>query len=106
VDSPPGGLTNDRGIRTLIQNKFGSKIREKIMTKRTLRISLGLILSLIALACISHPITEKRGAGPIIYIDKTTHTFPPLFEGEELSHTFTLFNRGTANLDLKKVTHS
>ena len=76
------------------------------MTKGILRISLGLILSLIALACTSQSITGKKGAGPIIYIDKTTHTFPPLFEGEELSHTFTLFNRGTANLDVKKVTHS
>ena len=76
------------------------------MTKRILRISLGLFLSLIALACISQPITGKRGAVPIIHFDKTTHTFPHLFAGEELSHTFTLFNRGTANLDVKKVTHS
>jgi len=76
------------------------------MTKRILRISLSFILSLIALACVSQQITEKRGEGPIIYFDETTHTFPPLFEGEKLSHTFTLFNRGTADLDLKKVTHS
>lgn len=42
----------------------------------------------------------------ILHVDKTTHTFPPVFEGEELSHTFTIFNKGTAALHIKKVTHS
>jgi len=43
---------------------------------------------------------------PIIHVDKTTHTFQPVFEGEELSHTFAVFNKGTAVLYIKKVTHS
>ena len=43
---------------------------------------------------------------PILHVDKTTHTFQPVFEGEELSHTFTIFNKGTAALHIKKVTHS
>ena len=76
------------------------------MKKNVLKISVVLFLFVIALACITQPLSEKKGEGPIIYFDKTSHTFPPLFEGEKLSHTFTLFNRGTANLDLKKVTHS
>lgn len=76
------------------------------MAKRILKISLSFFLLLGALACISQPFPEKKGEGPIIYFDKTSHTFPPLFEGEALSHTFTVFNRGTANLDIKKVTHS
>jgi len=80
--------------------------KEKVMTKRILKISLSFFLFLGALACISQPLSEKKGAGPIIHFERTTHTFTPLFEGEELSHTFTVFNRGTANLDLKKVTHS
>ena len=42
----------------------------------------------------------------ILHLDKTTHRFPPVFEGEELSHTFTIFNKGTAALHIKKVTHS
>ena len=42
----------------------------------------------------------------MIHFEGTTHTFTPVFEGEELSHTFTVFNRGTANLDIKMVTHS
>ncbi len=42
---------------------------------------------------------------PIIHVDKTTHTFQPVFEGEELSHTFTVFNKGSADLHIEKVTH-
>ena len=76
------------------------------MTKKILKISLSFFLLLGALACISQPLSEKKGEGPIIYFDKTTYTFTPVFEGKELSHTFTVFNHGTANLDIKKVTHS
>ena len=43
---------------------------------------------------------------PIIHVDKNTHIFQPVFEGEALSHTFTVFNKGTAALHIKKVTHS
>ncbi len=43
---------------------------------------------------------------PIIHVDKTTHTFQPVFEGEELSHTFTVLNKGRAELHIKKVTHA
>jgi hypothetical protein len=80
--------------------------KEKRMTKRILSISLSFILPLIALTSLSQPLPEKRGETPVIYFDKISYTFPPLFQGEDLSHTFTVSNRGTANLDLKKVTHS
>lgn len=76
------------------------------MTKRILRISLSFFLSMVALACVSQPLSKKNGNSPMIHFEGTTHTFTPVFEGEELSHTFTVFNRGTANLDIKKVTHS
>ncbi len=76
------------------------------MTKRISNISLCFFFLVGVLACISQSLAEKKGEGPVIYLDKTSHTFPPVFEGVELSHTFTVFNRGTANLDLKKVTHS
>ncbi len=52
------------------------------------------------------PPSAKRGKAPVIQIEKTSYTFPTVYEGEELSHTFTLFNRGTAALNIKKVTHS
>jgi hypothetical protein len=38
-------------------------------------------------------------------MDKTSHTFPPVFEGEALSHAFTVFNKGTTDLQIEKVAH-
>ena len=49
---------------------------------------------------------SAREEGPAIHIEHTVHTFPTVFEGEELAHTFTLYNRGTANLHIRRVTHS
>jgi len=43
---------------------------------------------------------------PVIHIDKTTPSSYRLFEGDELKHTFAVFNRGTADLKIKKITHS
>lgn len=49
---------------------------------------------------------SAREEGPAIHIEQTEHTFPTIFEGEELAHTFTLYNRGTADLHIRRVTHS
>jgi hypothetical protein len=43
--------------------------------------------------------------GPIIHIDPITHTFPTAFEGEALSNDFVVSNRGSADLEIKDVTH-
>lgn len=43
--------------------------------------------------------------GPVIHIDPITYTFPNVFEGESLSHDFVVSNRGTADLEIKDVTH-
>jgi hypothetical protein len=43
---------------------------------------------------------------PIIHIDEMSYSFPPVYEGEELSHTFIVFNKGTKILYIEKVTHS
>ena len=51
-------------------------------------------------------LSAQREDVPIIHVDKTSHTFQPVFEGEELSHTFTVFNKGTAPLHIENVTHS
>jgi len=40
---------------------------------------------------------------PLIRIDQTIYTFPPVFEGQKLSHTFPVFNRGTGVLHIRKV---
>jgi hypothetical protein len=43
--------------------------------------------------------------GPVIHIDPITHAFPAVFEGETLSHGFIVSNRGSAELEIKDVTH-
>ncbi len=45
-------------------------------------------------------------SGPIIRVQETTHAFAPVFEGEKLSHTFTVLNQGTKDLNIKRVTTS
>ncbi len=43
--------------------------------------------------------------GPIIHIDPTTYSFPAAFEGQILSFDFIVANRGSADLEIKDVTH-
>ena len=43
---------------------------------------------------------------PMIQIEKRDHTFPVVFEGEMLSHSFTVKNKGGADLYIKRVSTS
>jgi hypothetical protein len=54
---------------------------------------------------MSQIILAKTENGPIIQIDPITHTFPAVFESEILSHDFKVLNKGSANLEIKDVTH-
>jgi len=64
------------------------------------------VMVAIILLCTGGTVSATRAAGPIIHVDETTYTFPTVFQGAKLSHTFAVFNRGTADLDIKKVTSS
>jgi hypothetical protein len=48
---------------------------------------------------------EGQGS-PKIDVPQPKHSFAAVFEGEPLSHTFEVVNRGEAELIIKKVTHS
>jgi len=48
----------------------------------------------------------QANAEPSIYFDKTAHTFPTVFEGDPLSYSFTVFNKGIDPLKIKDVTTS
>jgi hypothetical protein len=76
------------------------------MSQKVLKTALSLIFLFIFFFCWSGPISAQTKDAPIIHVDKTTHTFPPVYEGEELSHTFTVFNKGTIDLHIKRVTHA
>ena len=76
------------------------------MTKNILKTFVLLVFLAITLLWRSQVYPAQSGDGPIIHFDQTNHIFPTVFEGEKLSHTFTVFNQGTANLDIKRVTSS
>ena len=76
------------------------------MQRNLLKISLSLFF-LIALFLTEGQLSKTNADGhAVIHLDQTTHAFSPVFEGEELSHTFKVFNRGEVNLDIKRVTPS
>jgi hypothetical protein len=76
------------------------------MTKNILKTFVLLFFLAITLLWRSQVYPAQSGDGPIIHVRQTSHIFPTVFEGEKLSHTFTVFNQGTANLDIKRVTSS
>ncbi len=75
------------------------------MNKNLLALFTGLFFSMLVLSCVKNSLSAETENAPIIQVDKTTHIFQPVFEGEELSHTFIVFNKGRAELRIKKVTH-
>lgn len=75
------------------------------MNKNLLALFTSLFFSVLVLSCASHSLSAGTENVPIIQVDKTIHIFQPVFEGEGLSHTFTVFNKGRAELRIKKVTH-
>jgi len=64
---------------------------------------LGFIV--IVLFVLNSPLLAGGSDGPIIHIDPITHTFPAAFEGQTLSHDFVVSNQGSADLEIKDVTH-
>ncbi len=76
------------------------------MTKKFLKTFVLLFFLAITLLWRSQVYPAQSGDGPIIHFDQKNHIFPTVFEGEKLSHTFTVFNQGTANLNIKRVTPS
>ncbi|MBW1734907.1 MAG: hypothetical protein JRJ09_08285 [Deltaproteobacteria bacterium] len=76
------------------------------MISSKFKTSMIFLVSTLLLACMHQRLPANEGKGPIIHVSRISHTFNPVYEGEELSHSFTIANEGTADLELKKVTHS
>ncbi|MGD8522892.1 MAG: hypothetical protein PVF56_17215 [Desulfobacterales bacterium] len=64
-----------------------------------------LVTFFFAILVINAQIMARAAGNPIIHIDPVEHTFPTVFEGEALSHKFKVMNKGTADLEIKDVTH-
>jgi hypothetical protein len=76
------------------------------MNSKFLRAYVGL-LCIMAIFWVGGEIYPASSEyGPVIRFDEDSHLFPSVFEGAELTHTFVVSNRGTAPLNIKKVTHS
>ena len=76
------------------------------MIKNRIKPSVKLIFLIIIVLFGSRLFAEQSEHLPVIHLDQTTHTFPTVFEGEQLSHSFKLINKGTADLEILKVTHT
>lgn len=66
---------------------------------------LFFLLMLVTFLSVYQPVFVQGENGPIIQIDPITHTFAAVFEGQPLSHDFTVINRGSADLEIQDVTH-
>jgi HYDIN/CFA65/VesB-like, Ig-like domain len=84
-----------------------------MITAGKLLMHIKLLQALVVFFCMtaillqgseSYPASSEDG--PIIQIRQTSHAFSPVFEGEKLSHTFTVFNKGNSNLNIKEITSS
>jgi hypothetical protein len=75
------------------------------MIKKNLNILVVFCSLVIFLFLINSSILAGAQDGPIIQINPITHTFPTAFEGEALSYDFVVSNRGSADLEIKDVTH-
>ena len=49
------------------------------------------------------PAAAEQQTAPVIEIEKRTHDFLQVTEGEVVKHGFQVFNRGNAPLEIKKV---
>ena len=75
------------------------------MRKKLLNTYPFLGFFVIVLFVINSPLLAGGPDGPIIHIDSITYIFPTAFEGQTLSHDFIVANRGSADLEIKDVTH-
>ena len=76
------------------------------MIKNIIKPSIWLIFLLIVVLLGSRLGRAQSGQTPVIHLDQTTHTFPTVFEGEQLSHSFKLINKGSADLEILDVSHT
>jgi hypothetical protein len=76
------------------------------MIKNRIKPSAGFIFLIIIALFGSQLSADQSEQRPVIHLDQTTHTFPTSFEGEQLSHSFKLLNKGTADLEILDVTHT
>ena len=76
------------------------------MIKNLIKPSLRRIVLIGGVLLFSPSFAAQSEPSPAIHLDQNAHTFPAAFEGEQLSHSFKIINKGTADLEIFDVTHS
>ena len=76
------------------------------MNRYILRFPAIIIFIAITLLSWNQCHSTENEKSPLIYIDQNKHTFPTAIGGGTLSHTFTVYNQGEADLKIKEVTHA
>jgi len=94
-----------RGLR--LYTKFNDYCGEIIlMPNKLLKALVGFLCMTVTFLQGSASCLGSSEYGPGIHFKDFSYSFPPVFEGTELTHTFVVSNRGTAPLNIKKVTHA
>jgi hypothetical protein len=70
------------------------------------RISMAVGVLLLVVLFGGRGQTDQVHGDPKMHVPQTKHSFGPVFEGEDLSHSFEVGNRGKSDLLIEKVTHS
>ncbi len=81
-------------------------LKGHIVKKKLFSVCIIIFFLATALLCRNQYSSAQTEDHPIIQIDQLVHTFSTVFEGEKLSYTFTVLNKGNADLTIKKITHS
>ena len=76
------------------------------MIKNLIKPTTALIFLIFIVLFGSRLLAGQSENTPVIHLDQTTHTFPTAFEGEQLSHSFKIINKGTVDLEILDVTHT
>jgi hypothetical protein len=99
-----GGHVNGGFIFEMVRGSDGWKGPETMIGKWWSKRNAGKFLFLwVFLFLLGSGPLAGAAEGPLIRMDETIYTFPPVFEGEKVSHTFTVFNRGDGVLHIRKV---
>jgi hypothetical protein len=86
---------------------FFSERRSMAMTRQGHPVALAVLFA--ALSAVGWT-GQSAGAGdkdvPVGHLESTSHVLAPVFEGEPLSYSFEVFNRGGAELRITRVSPS
>jgi len=76
------------------------------LTRQGIQFALAVMFAAMALSWAGHSARAGGKDVPIVHLESATHVFGPVFEGEPLSHSFQVFNRGGADLHITRVSPS